>query len=667
MVDALPPTLVGTEVVVIGDALAVPASERPYHVDKIGQSELRDAPARELDEILKRVPGLQLFRRSDSTSGHPTSQGVTLRALGGNASSRALLLLDGVPQADPFGGWVNWPAYDAGGLKEVRILRGGGSVPHGSGALAGVIEMESLTNDGLAGSIEGGSRNSLRGRLYVGEPVGEGLMTLNAQAGRSDGFIPVTRSTRGAVDKAAPYEEASVRARLIAPVGKDAELQVSGLAFADRRDRGVDFTGNRTRGADASVRLVNRGRWQWSATAYTQWRNLRSSFASVSDDRSMASRVSLQDSVPSRSVGFGSEVRPPSAQGLDLRFGADTRLTSGESRELFAYVAGDPSRRRIAGGETRTLGLFGEVTLTRGPLTLSGGARADHWKIADGHLAESLLADGTSLRDDTYASRSGWLPTVRAGAVLALSDGLDVRLAAYRGWRMPTLNELFRSFRAGPDATAANALLDPETLAGAEAGINFRGKTVGLSITAFTNRLNDAIANVTLGRGPGNFPGVGFVAGAYRQRQNINAVRVHGIEAAGEMQKGPWSIWLGGSLTNAEVETSPGPFSLDGLRPAQTPKVAVSGGVTWEARGRTIALQFRHVGAQFEDDQNDRRLRSATTIDAFGALPLRGRFDVVVRGQNLLNETVEAGIGDDGSVERASPRTLWFGVRLRTD
>ena len=103
--------------------------------DRIEQS-----PSQQLDQLLKEVPGLQLFRRSDARSGHPTSQGVTLRALGGNASSRALLMLDGVPQSDPFGGWVNWPAYDPGGLGEVRVVRGGGSVANGPGALAGTIE-----------------------------------------------------------------------------------------------------------------------------------------------------------------------------------------------------------------------------------------------------------------------------------------------------------------------------------------------------------------------------------------------------------------------------------------------------------------------------------------------------------------------------------------------
>src|SRR3954452_20625345 len=109
MLQAMPlPEPPGEVVVVTGKALPDALAERGYHTDVLNQRQLADAPAHELDGILSRVPGLQLFRRSDSTSGHPTSQGVTLRALGGNAASRALLILDGVPQSDPFGGWVNW-------------------------------------------------------------------------------------------------------------------------------------------------------------------------------------------------------------------------------------------------------------------------------------------------------------------------------------------------------------------------------------------------------------------------------------------------------------------------------------------------------------------------------------------------------------------------------
>ena len=118
-----PPPEPPSAIVVVGKALPDPASERAYSVETIDRDRLEKAPSHQLDEVLKQVPGLQLFRRSDSTSGHPTSQGVTLRALGGNAASRALLILDGVPQADPFGGWVNWPAYDPAGLDQVRIVR----------------------------------------------------------------------------------------------------------------------------------------------------------------------------------------------------------------------------------------------------------------------------------------------------------------------------------------------------------------------------------------------------------------------------------------------------------------------------------------------------------------------------------------------------------------
>ena len=74
---------------------------------------------------------------------------------------------------------------------------------------------------------------------------------------------------------------------------------------------------------------------------------------------------------------------------------------------------------------------------------------------------------------------------------------------------MPTLNELFRPFRAGADATAANPDLDPERLAGAEAGIAYAKGPFTASLTGFVNRLKDAIANVTLGHGPGTFPGRG--------------------------------------------------------------------------------------------------------------------------------------------------------------
>jgi len=497
-------------------------------------------------------------------------------------------------------------------------------------------------------------------------PFGGGTLDISARDAWGGGFAGVTDETRGPADRPAPYSEASVRAYWALPVAPEMDLQLSALGFTDHRDRGVDFTDNRTNGADASARLVGRGDWQWSALGYAQWRELRSSFASVSADRSTAARVSLQDAVPSHALGGSFEVRPPLGRDLELRLGGDFRATEGESREFFSYVAGKPTRRRRAGGDSLTAGLFAEVTADIEKVTLSGGIRLDRWRVSDGKLLEWVIATGAPLREDRFGDRSGWLPTARAGAVLDLGSGFSLRSAAYLGWRMPTLNELFRPFRAGADATAANALLDPERLSGAEAGIRYSGSGVSLSATAFVNRLSDAIANVTLGQGPGVFPGVGFVGpgGTFRQRQNLDAVRVRGFEASAEFRQGEITASLGGSFTDAKVEGSGPAAELDGLRPAQTPRVSLSGGITWERGRRAVSLIVRHVGAQFEDDLNQDKLKQATTFDALAAWPITRRLQLVARGENLLDELVEAGIGGDGSVERATPRTLWIGLRF---
>lgn len=667
MFDAPPSAPAQAAIVITGTALPEAKAEQAYSVERIGKRQIAQSPTHEIDQLLKDVPGVQLFRRSDARSGHPTSQGVTLRALGGNASSRALLVLDGVPQTDPFGGWVNWPAYDPLNLSQIRVVRGGGSVVNGPGSLAGTIEMISSADRGTSGEIDVGSRNSVEARARLALPLGGGLLALSGRGERSDGFIPITAGTRGPADEPAPYHEWSGRARWAVPVGNSVELQANLDAFHDWRTRGIDFTQNRTNGADASLRLIGRGSWQWSALAYWQRRNLMSSFASVSAGRLAATQVSLQDSVPSTGLGGSFELRAPMPTGLELRFGADARRTSGESQELYNFVATEPTRRRFAGGESWTAGTFAEATADVRALTFTVGGRIDHWEIGNGHLFEKRLATGTVLRDSHDPTRDGWLPTGRGGVVARLGDRFKLRSAVYLGWRMPTLNELFRPFRAGSDATAANPALNPEKLEGAEVGVQYAHGPVQLSLTGFINRLKDAIANVTLGRGPGVFPGVGFVAagGTYNERQNIEAVKVRGIEASASWSQGPWLAQFGTSWTHARIEARGASFFLDGLRPAQTPNFAATLAGGFDQGGKGAQIVIRYVGAQYDDDLNTDRLKAATTVDGFASWPLTRRLQLVGRVENLFNTLVVAGINGDRSVERATPRTLWIGLRLR--
>jgi outer membrane receptor protein involved in Fe transport len=287
-------------------------------------------------------------------------------------------------------------------------------------------------------------------------------------------------------------------------------------------------------------------------------------------------------------------------------------------------------------------------------MTLTAGGRLDYWQVSDGHLFEQVIASDAVLRDQHFETRHGWLPTARGGLLAPLGHGFSLRSAAYLGWRMPTLNELFRPFRAGSDATAANPELDPERLVGAEAGVDYAKGEVRLSLTGFANRLKDAIANVTLAQGPG---------GTFRQRQNVDAVKVRGVEALAVWLRGPWAARAGASLTHARMQADGAAGFLDGLRPAQTPRFVGTLAGSWEQDGKGAQLVLRHVSSQYEDDLNSRTLKGATTVDAFASWPLTSRLQLIARGENLTNKLVMAGINGDGSVERATPRTLWIGIR----
>ncbi len=138
----------------------------------------------------------------------------------------------------------------------------------------------------------------------------------------------------------------------------------------------------------------------------------------------------------------------------------------------------------------------------------------DRWSLSRGFRTEINLPTGSIRSTDKFADRSGWEGTGRAGFAVQAHDGIKLRGAAYMGWRLPTLNELYRPFRVGADATAANELLAPERLKGAEIGVEYGDEGMKFSATAFYSRLDNAIANVALGNGPGTFPGVGFVAAA---------------------------------------------------------------------------------------------------------------------------------------------------------
>src|SRR5688500_14914380 len=134
-------------------------ADTPVSVVVISREALDTSAALTLDDALRQVPGFTLFRRTGSRVANPTAQGVSLRGVGASGASRALILDDGVPLNDPFGGWVYWARVPRAALGRVEILRGGGSDLYGSGALGGVVLLHRDAGDApLAAEASYGSQ-----------------------------------------------------------------------------------------------------------------------------------------------------------------------------------------------------------------------------------------------------------------------------------------------------------------------------------------------------------------------------------------------------------------------------------------------------------------------------------------------------------------------------
>ncbi len=296
-----------------------------------------------VENRLRDEAGIVQFRRSDGRSAHPTSQGVTLRGLGGNASSRALVTLDGVPQADPFGGWVAWSAYDAINLGGIVVTRGGGSGGDGPGALAGTVGLYSTMTDGVEASVAHGTRDGWDASGSVGGRIGGGQIAVDGRYSRGDGFIPVAEGQRGTVDRAAPYEQGGLGVRLRFDTGAGSRIEASVRGFSDRRDRGTDFTGSKFDGVDASVRFVHDpgSGTRWLALGYVQIRDFESGFASVAAGRNSVAPALFQR-VPATGLGARFELRPALNGDNPLRLGVDWRRTIGRTEEDFFFAGTTP-------------------------------------------------------------------------------------------------------------------------------------------------------------------------------------------------------------------------------------------------------------------------------------------------------------------------------------
>ncbi len=674
---------------------------------------LRSGPTATLDGALRSLPAFSLFRRSDSLTANPTAQGVSLRGLGPSGASRSLVLLDGVPLNDPFGGWVAWTGVPREGLARAEIVSGGGAAAWGNASLGGVVQLFTapartelavirsgnppvVTGVKDAGMLDisaiAGDFSTRSVEVVAAQPAGNGIVQILGRDFSTDGFSLVAPERRGSIDVAAWSRHRWLEGRWRTPVAENLEATFTARTFEEFRGNGTPYQRNGSREKFLSASLAGQpsATFAWNAVAYAQDQSFASTFSSVNATRTAETPASDQFAVPATAFGAAWTGAWKNAGDARTSAGGDFRFVRGETREHFTLANGAFTRLRVAGGAQAVGGLFAvhERPVATG-LRLTLGARLDDWRETDGHRRESDLATDTASRDDHYADRDGIEFSPSAGLVWQANKAWRVRAAAQQAFRRPTLNELYRPFRQGTTVVETNPDLRTERVTTGELGVErsfFREpspppnlgphdtwkagapvKFLTLGASAFWNDLRDAVGNVTLARGPGTFPLFGTLpaGGIGRQRLNLDRTRVQGLEFSATWQVSrSLSLDAAALFNDAIVRRASVAPALVGNQVAQVPRHSASLGATWRAPGGvTFTPRIRWIGRQFEDDENTLVLGEAVVADLGASRPLTKQLELFLTVENLGNARVETGRSADGVVNTGTPRLILGGLR----
>ena len=661
------------EIVVTASRTDQRLKDLPAHATILTKREIQQSAAQVLDDLLRQVPGFSLFRRSSSIVAHPTTQGVSLRGIGGSGSSRTLVLVDGFPLNDPFGGWVQWSKVGLVGVERIEVLRGGGSHIWGNYALGGVIQVVTEQPQKRGGSLSagGGSGKTASMSFTANDRFGSTGVGLAGSYFNTGGYPIVRKDQRGKIDINADSKNRMVRLKLTHDFSPNAEISFQSSFFNEERDNGTPLTQNGTDAGFFGIRSVLRKQDgnKLTFTGFSHVQRFKSFFSSQSSDRNSERPALDQFNVPSTAIGLSLEwLRPTKASHL-FTSGLDFRWASGETQEDFRFATDKFIRRRKAGGDQQGMGFYiQDIFYPQRRLQFTAGGRVDLWRSFGGFRRETDLETNQVIRNDVFADRTRWVFNPKAGLLFALSDGVSFRGSFYRTFRAPTLNELFRPFRVGNVITSANEDLDPERLVGGDVGLDFVTPFLTGRFTGYWNEVEGSIVNLTIGSGPGSVSPCGFVpaGGLCRQRHNLERTRFRGFEAELSYRFRRFlSCSVSYLLSDSKILRAPGKGGLEGKRIPQIPanQVVLKVGFV-HPEYFSASVQGRYVGTQFEDDSNLFELGGFGVLDFSFSRSVDSKREVFFTVENMLNQSYAVGLGSNGLETIGALMRIQGGVRL---
>lgn len=500
------------------------ASRVASTVNVLTPEQIATSPARETQDLLREIPGVELPRTSSVVGG--SAQIVSIR---GVDEGRTVVTADGIPLGDAWGEWIDWSKLPKGLVDRVEVVEGGTSNLYGNGGIGGSISFftRQLAPGAVRLTTDGGSRDSRHIFASAGVPLTGPLSAMvSGDYGDGGGYqiISSAPGSAGPVDHPSTSIRRNAMARFEYAPSQTFSTFLTGHTFSDDRDLGTALARTTRKATDASFGL-NYGAQRTGLLTLRAWDSEQeedqytSTITAVSGVPRSKEARSAWLHIPTHDWGGGVQWSRQNIAGLQsLTVGGDYRHMNGFTSELdYNTTTGAQTSYLHSGGDQVLSGAFVQgVYVPVKPISIEVGARFDHWGNNNG-FANVTPTTGTATQT-VYDNRSRDAFSPRVGVRWQVIDQLSLHAASYEAFRAPNLAELYRRFTSGTTQSLPNPDLKPEFGVGYETGFDLQPESwVQLKGTVYNVDMRDFNSFVTIS------PGV-------RQRQNVQKSRARGGE-----------------------------------------------------------------------------------------------------------------------------------------
>jgi outer membrane receptor protein involved in Fe transport len=341
------------------------------------------------------------------------------------------------------------------------------------------------------------------------------------------------------------------------------------------------------------------------------------------------------------------------ALGLDLR---DIRGTDNETGETGASAGVTTS----TSAHQRAIGGFADALWQPRNWLISASIRADSFRTFSARQVVSSTGIVTQLPelDELFAGP-------HLGVVRNLGANAALTANAFRAFRGPTLNELYRNSQVGSQTTLANNTLLAERATGFELGGNVTlARLVTVRGSYFWTEVNRPISTIQISQTP---PPPATPVTQTLQRENLGQIRSRGLSLDAELRS--WRHFdasiqyqLACATVTSFVPATVQQPSLVGNWIPEVPREAITATANYMApRFANLHAIASYTGESFDDTANQAILHPYARLDVSADRALGHGLSLFVGAQNLLNRSIDA--GRTPILTLAPPRLVQGGLR----